>query len=102
MIYEETEIYVGRGKTCFCKNNLCPNHQWDTLIGVTNTLARSYKNIVSASVTPFSRSTNNGDDTENTRTTINDEKNGCGGYDSIHILNPLTAGVADIRVFLFY
>ena len=48
MIYEKTEIYVGRERTCFCKNNMCPHHQWDTLIE-----ARSYKDIVSASVTPF-------------------------------------------------
>ena len=97
MIYEKTEIYVGRGRTCFCENNLCPHHQWDTLIE-----ASSYKDIVSASVTPISRSTNNGDDPENTMTTINDEKNRCGDYDLIHILNPLTAGVAYIRVFIFY
>ena len=150
--YKKTLISIGNGTTCLCKNNLCNEHQWDTLIG-----ARSSKDNVFASVTPFSRSAKNsvvvvGDDTKNitssiTMSTINDDKsnpinsgkskaehdesstqniatlidarrskdivvrgdtentmttiidsgnqssaakvskNGCGGYDSIHILN---------------
>ena len=124
-IYKQNKISLGKGTTCFCKNNLCNEHQWHTLIEAT-----SSKATVSASVTPFSRSTKSSavvvrDDTENitstiTMSTINDDKsnpidsekpklnpidpgkpkaehnqssaaniakNGCGGYNSIHILN---------------
>ena len=77
--YKKTLISIGNGTTCLCKNNLCNDHQWDTLIE-----ARSSKDDVFASVTPFSKSTKNSvvvgrDDTENiastiTMSTITDDK----------------------------
>ena len=52
--FKKTLLSVGEGTTCLCKYSLCNEHQWQTLIG-----AKSSKDVVVASVTPFIRSTKN-------------------------------------------